>query len=90
MYCSEQSHVHSTSEKHLNKVADLLQVLNKEAQSLLLTFNRFHIFVLGFLPLTLSKYLFAGQGILRLEQQWFLCYIFSSKQTHAQSQQQKP
>ena len=43
MYCREQRHVHSTSEKHLNKVADLLQVLNKEAQSLLLTFNGFHI-----------------------------------------------
>ena len=55
----------------MNKVSDMLQVVNKEAQSLLLAF--------GFLPLTLSKYSFAGQGILGLEQQWLLCYIFSSK-----------
>ena len=32
------------------------------------------------------EYLFAGQGILGLKQQCFLFYIFSSKQTHAQSQ----
>ena len=38
----------------------------------------------------MSKCLFAGQGILGLEQQWLLLYIFSNKQTHAQSQQQKP
>ena len=36
----------------------------------------------------MSKYLFAGQGILGLEQQWFLFYIFSSKQTYPQGQQQ--
>ena len=37
--------------------------------------------LLGFLSLTLSKYLFNGQDILGLE--------ISSRQTHAQSQQQK-
>ena len=52
----------------------MLQVVNKEAQSLLLAFR-----------VSLSKYLFAEQGILGLEQQYFLYYIFSSKKTHAQS-----
>ena len=40
---SQQRHVLSTPEKHLNKVLEMLQVVNKKAQSLLLTFNRFHI-----------------------------------------------
>ena len=67
--------------KHLNKVLDMLQVVNKEAQSLLLAFR---------VSAAEFEYLFAGQGILRLEQQYFLCYDTSSKKTHAQSQQQKP
>ena len=29
--------------------------------------------------------MFPGQDILGLEQQQFLCYIFSSKQTHAET-----
>ena len=60
-YRSKQRHVYSTPEKHLNKVLDMLQVVNEEAQSLnrlLRTINRFHM-----------KYLFAEQGILRLGQQ---------------------
>ena len=40
----KQRHVKSTSEKHLNKILDMLQVVNNETQSLVLTFNRFHIF----------------------------------------------
>ena len=55
----------------------MLQVVNKEAQSLLLAFR--------VSAAALSKYLFAEQGILGLEQQYFLYYIFSSKKTHAQS-----
>ena len=39
--------------KHLNKILDMLLVVNKETQPLLLTFNRFHI---GSLLLALSKY----------------------------------
>ena len=31
------------TKKHLKKVLDMLQVANKETQSLLLIFNRFHI-----------------------------------------------
>ena len=46
--------------KHLNKVLDMLQVVNKEAQSLLLAFR---------VSAAEFEYLFAGQGILRLEQQ---------------------
>ena len=46
--------------KHLNKVLDMLQVANKEAQSLLLAFS---------VSAAEFEYLFAGQGILRLEQQ---------------------
>ena len=48
----------------------MLQVVNEEPQSF--NFYQILLVVLGFLPLTFSKYLFAGQGILRLEQQWFL------------------
>ena len=35
----KQRHVQSTPEKYLNKVLDMLQVVNKEVQSLLLNFN---------------------------------------------------
>ena len=35
-------HVHSTLEKYLKKVLYILQVVNKETQSLLLTYSRFH------------------------------------------------
>ena len=49
------------------------------------SFSQISPLALGFPLLTLSKYLFAGQGILGLEQKQFLCYIFSIKQTHAQS-----
>ena len=66
----------------MNKFLDMLQVVNKEAQSLLLAFR--------VSAATLSKYFFVGEGILGQEQQWFLYYIFWSKKTHAQSQQQKP
>ena len=45
----------------------MLQVVNEEPQSF--NFYQILLVVLGFLPLTFSKYLFAGQGILRLEQQ---------------------
>ena len=55
----------------MNKVLDMLQIVNKEVQSLLLAFR--------VSATILSKYLFAGQGILVLEQQYFLYYIFSSK-----------
>ena len=48
-------HVHSPLGKHLKKVLDMLQVVNKETKSLLLTFKTF----LGFPLLTLCKYLFA-------------------------------
>ena len=61
----------------MSKVLDVLQVVYKEAQSLLLAFS--------VSVTTLSKYLFAGQGISGLEQQQILCYIFFSKNTHAQS-----
>ena len=40
----KQRHVQSTSEKYLNKILGMLQVVNNETQSLVLTFNRFHIF----------------------------------------------
>ena len=40
----KQRHVKSTSEKHLNKILDMLQVVNNKTQVLVLTFNRFHIF----------------------------------------------
>ena len=49
------------------------QVINKEAQSLLLAFP--------VSAATLSKYSLAGQGILGLEQQWVLGYTFSSKKS---------
>ena len=55
----------------------MLQAVNKETQSLLLTFNRFHI--LSFLLLTLS--------ICLLDK---VIHAFPSKQIHAQSQQGKP
>ena len=45
-YRSKQRHVYNTPEKHLNKVLDMLQVVNKKAQSLnrlLRTINRFHM-----------------------------------------------
>ena len=45
--------------KHLNKVLYMLQVVDKEAQSLLLAFR---------VPAAKFEYLFAGQDILRLEQ----------------------
>ena len=51
----------------------MLQVVNKEAQSLLWAFR--------VSATALSKCLFTGQGILGLR--------ISSKQTHVQSQQQK-
>ena len=38
-----EDHVHSTPEKHLKKVLGMLQVVNKETQSLLLTFRIFHV-----------------------------------------------
>ena len=47
-------------QKHLNKVLDMLQVVNKEVQSLLLAFR---------VSATEFEYLFAGEGILTLEQQ---------------------
>ena len=47
--------------KRLNKVLDMLQVINKEEQYLLLA--------LRISTAVLSKYLFAGQGILRLKQE---------------------
>ena len=47
-------------QKHLNKVLDMLQAVNKEVQSLLLAFR--------VSAAALSKYLFAVRGILRLEQ----------------------
>ena len=40
---SKQRNVHSTPEKNLKKVLDKWHVVNKETQSLMLTFNRFHI-----------------------------------------------
>ena len=39
----KQRHAQSTSEKHLNKILDMLQVVNNKTQSLVLTINRFHI-----------------------------------------------
>ena len=70
----------------MNKVLAMLQVVDKERNLccwILADFtSSFRVYTA-----TLSKYLFGGQG---LEQQWVLFYIFSSKQTHAQSQQQKP
>ena len=55
----------------------MLQVVNKEAQSLPLAFKvSAAIWV---------RICFAGQGILGLEQQYFLYYIFSGKKTNAQS-----
>ena len=45
--------------KPFNKVLDMLQVVNKEAQSLLLAFR---------VSAAEFEYLFAGQGILGLEQ----------------------
>ena len=47
----------------------MLQVVNKEAQSLLLTLT-------GLLTLTLSKYLLARKDILGLEQQCFCAISF--------------
>ena len=38
-----KDHVHSTPGKHLKKVLDMLQVVNKETQSLLLAFSIFHV-----------------------------------------------
>ena len=38
-----KDHVHGTPEKHLEKVLDMLQVVNKEKQFLLLTFSIFHV-----------------------------------------------
>ena len=53
----KQRHVQSTSEKHLNKILGMLQVVNNETQSLVLTFNRFHILFRDSV-LTLDKYFF--------------------------------
>ena len=39
----KQKHVHSTPEKDFIEVLDILQVVNKDTQSLLLTFNGFYI-----------------------------------------------
>ena len=38
-----KDHVHSAPEKHLKKVLDMSQVVNKETQSLLLAFSIFHV-----------------------------------------------
>ena len=38
-----KDHVHSTPKKHSKKVLGMLQVVNKETQSLLLTFSMFHV-----------------------------------------------
>ena len=40
----KKDHVHSAPEKHLKKhVLDMLQVVNKETRTLLLTFSIFHV-----------------------------------------------
>ena len=39
-----KDHVHSIPENYLKKVLDMLQVVNKETQSLLLTFSIFQVF----------------------------------------------
>ena len=60
----------------------MLQVVNKEAQSLLLAFS---------VSATDFEQVFVWWAkYLRIEQQQFLSNIFSSKKTHAQTQQQKP
>ena len=41
----------------------MLQAVNKEVQSLTVSFSQISPLALGFLPLTLSKYLFAGKDI---------------------------
>ena len=38
-----KDHVHNTPKKHFKRVLDMLQAVNKETPSLLLTFSRFHI-----------------------------------------------
>ena len=43
-----RDHFHSTPEKHLKKVLGMLQVVNTETQSLLLTFSLFHVLFSGF------------------------------------------
>ena len=53
----------------------MLQVVNKEAQSLLLTLTGF-IFCFSVTDATLSKYLLARKGILGLEQQCFCAISF--------------
>ena len=40
---SKQRRVHSTPEEDFTEVLDMLQVVNKDTQCLLLTFNGFHI-----------------------------------------------
>ena len=77
-----------TLEKHLKKVLNMSQVVNKETQSLLLTFNRFHI-LLTFLLLTLSICLL-GKVFQEFEEQQWLFHTFPSKRIHAQIQQRKP
>ena len=41
----------------------MLQAVDKEAQSLQLAFSQISLLALGFLPLSLSNYLFAGKDI---------------------------
>ena len=53
-----KDHVHSTPEKHLKKPLGMLQAVNKEAQSLLLTFSIFP--VLFRVSVVDFAYLFAG------------------------------
>ena len=52
----KQRHVKSTSEKHLNKILDMLQVVNNETQSLVLILIGFTS-SLGILLLILSIFL---------------------------------
>ena len=67
-----------------------LQVVNKETQSLLLTFNRFHILFWGFCCWLWVKICLLGKVFQGFEEHLWLLYTFPSKQIHAQSRQWKP
>ena len=69
------------------KVLEILQYVNKETQSLLLTFNRFHILFQGFCCWLSLRIYFLGKVSQWFEGQQWLFYTFSSKQIHAQQQE---
>ena len=81
-FLSKLLHVHSTPGKQSTKVLDMLQILNKERQSLLVSFRvtvaaNFVIFLLGKVFPEFKQ------------QQLYFCAL-PSKQIHSQIQQQKP